>query len=365
MGNDSGARQRKTVNQAEAAKGRLYHLDAARVLAIALVTLYHIWKRMGKPVWHLGGLSVYGIPEWGNVGVLMLLVLSGYLMVNSYRRLDGLPWGKKLRVFYSGRFWRIAPAYYFAILFWCLCKDGIGRKDILVHLLFIHNSFDAYEYGISGVFWYLSVQMGLYLAVPFLFFIWRKCCAVFHLTGARRIWAELGVCAVFFLNGVVMYLNDMCKYHSIFFMAPYFLLGMALYNMQEVWGIRTKYLQILGVILICGGFALMLMPQSAAVPALYRGSIGLLLGSGMVLFSIYPIPEVFREPLACLSTAAYSAYLYNYVMNYLNGIRHLGDRQHVWMWMLFYMTMVLAYGLFMYQVVERPLQKIVSKARRK
>lgn len=365
MRNSGEAQEKKAGSAAVADRGRLYHLDAARVLAIVLVTLYHIWKRMGKPIWHRGWFSVYGIPEWGNAGVLMLLILSGYLMVNSYRRLDGLSFGRKLRAFYSSRFLRIAPAYYFAILFWCFCKSGIGRTDIIVHLLFIHNSFDAYEYGISGVFWYLSVQMGLYLAVPFLFLIWRKCCALFHLTGARRIWIELGVCGVLFLNGIVLYLQGMCKYHSIFFMAPYFLLGMALYNMQEVWGIQAKHLQILGAVLICGGFALMVMPQSVESPALYRGSIGALLGSGMVLFSRYPIPEVFREPLACLSAAAYSAYLYNYVMNYLNGIRNLGDRPHVWIWMLFYMTMVLGFGMFMYQVVERPFHKIVSGPRKK
>ena len=42
MADTSEAQEKKTVNHTAVEKGRLYHLDVARVLAIALVTLYHM-----------------------------------------------------------------------------------------------------------------------------------------------------------------------------------------------------------------------------------------------------------------------------------------------------------------------------------
>lgn len=342
-------------------KERMYHLDVARVVAIALVTMYHIWSRMGRPAQRAGLVDTYGLVHWGNVGVILMVILSGHLVIGGYRRLDGLPVWKKLRNFYWNKFLRIAPAYYVAILIKCMLDGKAEKWNVITHLLFIHNSFEAYSDGITGAFWYLSLQMGLYLVTPLFFFLWRKVCAWFHLAGHRRIWAEMGMCLVIFVINGALFEKGLYEYHSIYFLSPFFLLGMALYNLQEVYGRRSVGFQVLGILMSCGGIAMMFFWQNDDYRDIYRGVMAILLGGGMILFNYYPVPQMFREALATLSQASYSIYLYNFVMNSTKGIKRLGEYNFPYLWMLFYMAIVFGFGLLMYIVVEQPMQKLTAK----
>lgn len=342
---------------------RMDHLDVARVAAIALVTLYHIWSRMGRPEQRIWMADSYGLAHWGNVGVIWMVILSGHLAVTGYRKLDGLPVWKKLRNFYWNKFLRIAPAYYVAILIKCMLNGKAEKWNVITHLLFIHNSFDAYSDGITGAFWYLSLQMGLYLLTPLFFFLWRKACALARLAGSGRIWVELGLCAGIFAADGALFQLELYEYHSIYFLAPFYLLGMALYNFQEVYGKKPAGFQVLGISMFCGGIAMMFFWQNEEYRDIYRGVMAILLGSGMILFNCYSVSQTCREVLATLSQASYSIYLYNFVMNYTKSIKQLGEYSFPCLWMLFYMMIVFGFGLLMYTVVERPAHKITSKAR--
>lgn len=342
---------------------RMYHLDVARVIAIALVTLYHIWTRMGEPQQRIGFIDTYGLVRWGNVGVILMVILSGYLVIGGYRRLNGMPVWKKLRNFYWNKFLRIAPAYYVAILIKCMLNGKAEKWNVITHLLFIHNSFEAYSDGITGAFWYLSLQMGLYLFTPLFFFLWRKVCTLFSLSGGRRIWTELGMAAALFGIDGILFQQGLYEYHSIYFLAPFFLLGMALYNLQEVCDPKSWGFQILGILMFWAGIAMMFCWQKDDYRDIYRGVMAILLGGGMILFSRCPVPQMFRETFALLSQASYSIYLYNFVMNYTKNIKRLGEYEGTCLWMLFYMAIVFGFGMLMYPLVEQPMHKLTAKIR--
>lgn len=155
-----------------------------RGVAIGLVFFYHcfgiafgIWG----PGWKDGFLD-FNFPQgtlglfpctYGWSGVAIFFAISGFCIHLSRQRLTG--WWE----FFTRRFFRIYPPYLLALLIVVLIpplsdfqlNSLAGYKQMVVHLLFIHNLSPYSRWAISGPFWSVAVEFQLYLVYPALLFL--------------------------------------------------------------------------------------------------------------------------------------------------------------------------------------------------
>jgi peptidoglycan/LPS O-acetylase OafA/YrhL len=170
-------------------KSYLPQIDALRGLAALGVLFFHLYEGV-YPHAELRPLMVFSdlrshrdLWRWlaapclfGYAGVPLFFVISGfcihYSFLNSRRPFSFLP-------FMGRRFWRIYPAYLFAIsLALFLPGNPIWKthhlpKSLLLHLLFLHNLNHTTIFELSGPFWTLAVEFQFYIAFPFFLMLRR------------------------------------------------------------------------------------------------------------------------------------------------------------------------------------------------
>ncbi|MCX7309105.1 MAG: acyltransferase family protein, partial [Afipia sp.] len=142
-------------------------VDALRGIAVLLVVLAH------TPVPN----SLLALNIAGAYGVQLFFVVSAFtlfLSLSARRNTESNP----VLFFFLRRFFRIAPAFYFAMLFY-LMKDGTGATpwapqgiqswQIISTLLFINGWLpDSINAVVPGG-WSIAVEMTFYLFVPLCF----------------------------------------------------------------------------------------------------------------------------------------------------------------------------------------------------
>ena len=151
---------------------RLGVLDGLRGIAILLVVWFHIWQISWLPA---PARWLQFIPETGFIGVHIFFFISGFVIFYPYVRakLEGKPfptWGH----FAYRRAIKIVPSYalsialMFAIGYQHAEQSGGVVRDIVTHLLFIHNWFSDTYGSINGVLWTLAVEVQFYVVFPLL-----------------------------------------------------------------------------------------------------------------------------------------------------------------------------------------------------
>ena len=150
---------------------RIKPIDGLRAFAVLGVIWAHIWMFFSNVPMVVKGIDVNKLLSFGGIGVDLFFVISGFCMYLMYE--------KKTRNFNAGvykefivkRWKRIAPAFYFVVIFECfyyLVNHGeFPLKSFLSHLLFI-NTFDGSNV-LSPPFWSLATEWHFYLILPCLF----------------------------------------------------------------------------------------------------------------------------------------------------------------------------------------------------
>jgi peptidoglycan/LPS O-acetylase OafA/YrhL len=159
-------------------------LDGLRGIAIIMVIWFHIWQIS----WQGTNFSLFGhsisldfIPVTGFMGVELFFFISAFCLFYPYARY--LFEGKKLqpvRKFVYKRYIKIVPSYILAIILILIfvkqdfksVSDGV--RQVVSHLLFVHNIFKETEGTINGVFWSLGVEVQFYVLFPLLCWLFRK-----------------------------------------------------------------------------------------------------------------------------------------------------------------------------------------------
>lgn len=124
----------------------------------------------------------------GYQAVILFIVLSGFsLMLSVTKNNYSIKGGFKF--FLKRRIIRIIPPYLFAMLFsmlliWLFVGNKTGMhwdssipvnyKDVIYHVLLIHDFFSSVRNHINNSFWSISVEFRIYLFFPILVWIWRK-----------------------------------------------------------------------------------------------------------------------------------------------------------------------------------------------
>lgn len=147
---------------------RLPFIDALRGLAIFGVLLVHSGQAINDlPRW-LGSLA-----EQGARGVQLFFVISAFTLFLS---LDARKPSEKRPIlnFFMRRFFRIAPLFYCAILFYSFQRywysnESLPIANLIAKLLFINGWNPHWINNIVHGSWTIAVEMNFYILVPFLY----------------------------------------------------------------------------------------------------------------------------------------------------------------------------------------------------
>ncbi len=151
-------------------KKRNYNVDILRALATLLIVLYHCWVKCGQTELFHPVVTLI-VMLGGEIGVTAFFALSGYGIFCSLKNTDEN--GEiHFIAFFKKRMQRILPQYLVCLL---LCYAIMGNdlfnianiKNLVTHLLFIHNLFPAYSGAINGVLWTMGTIVQFYvIAIP-------------------------------------------------------------------------------------------------------------------------------------------------------------------------------------------------------
>ncbi len=257
---------------------------------------------------------------------------------------------KKIKIFYKSKILRIIPVYYISLIVWYfLIKEGIAVKpynvkDLIYHLLFIHTFDKTTFFSISGVFWYIGVQIHFYLLFPFIVILLEK---INNILLFLASFIPLVLASIFFSKGdVVLYWNAMI------FM-PTFVAGILLY--KGYMRIESKLFIVF--IFICI-FSIMNINNITLMLGMWdRVIAGILLG--VLLFNlrdgINKLPFYIKNFVTLIAITSYSIYLYNYIVVSYIPIVKSGSG------LVIYTMLVFGFGILMYELIEKPLTKIIKK----
>jgi len=193
------------------AKQHLLFLDGLRGMAALFVVMHHTVLQFYDLDFH--GLT--GIRKalvrflWeGHLAVDLFIVLSGFCLMLPVISADYRLKGGTFR-FYKKRAVRILPPYYFTnvlclllIAFWVGNKTGthwdisipVTYKDVMLHLLLVHDFLLNHTARINHVMWSVSVEFRIYLFFPLLVWLYRK-----YAAGSTLLFAILVAAAGFFI----------------------------------------------------------------------------------------------------------------------------------------------------------------------
>jgi peptidoglycan/LPS O-acetylase OafA/YrhL len=153
------------------------YIDSLRGIAILLVVLVHVGIVLDNMLDYFpeGGLLVSIIGN-GAYGVQLFLIVSAYtLTMSHYNRLDE---PHKNRNFFIRRFFRIAPMYYIAIIYFTLDKylqfnfvnpdfSAIPLRSMLSNIFFTNSLIPEHTNNYVPGGWSVSVEFLFYFMLPF------------------------------------------------------------------------------------------------------------------------------------------------------------------------------------------------------
>lgn len=182
---------------APAVGGRLDFLDTLRGLAAVYVVIYHMTllsrPDLEAPAW------LHKFVHAGGAGVTLFFVVSAFSLC--YTMPFRLRKTRPVASFYLQRFFRIAPLFYVAIVFY-LFRDVImfdvlrPLGEVLASVLFVFNLVPEGQQGFVWASWTIGVEMLFYAVFPLLYFRTNNIYdAIGWLIGSFLVWevVKLGV----------------------------------------------------------------------------------------------------------------------------------------------------------------------------
>lgn len=162
-------------------ENNLLFLDGLRGLSILLVIFFHAYSKWVDLVPYGSSFATIPVFKFGNFGVFLFFLISGFVILMSLERCDSY-WH-----FLKKRWLRLFPAMLFisifvfftAALFWERPAGLPIARDILPGVTFIHPFLWGQILGgqqgmLEGAFWTIYVEVFFYLIFGFIFFIAKR-----------------------------------------------------------------------------------------------------------------------------------------------------------------------------------------------
>jgi peptidoglycan/LPS O-acetylase OafA/YrhL len=239
----------------------LRYIDALRGFAVIGVILVHCAQVGGNNYPFL----IENLFRNGAMGVQLFFMVSAFTLFLSYNGRKNLENNTKLN-FFIRRFFRIAPLYYVAILYY-LYQNGMGARptlgdinyvsqgNILSNFFFVHGLNPQWINSIVPGGWSISVEMFFYCLMPFLakkITNTNRALLFFTITLLIKILSDFVITNIHHSNDSGYWSNFIFYYFPTQF--PIFAIGILLYfiiTQKEILAtINVKYVFIAGLILL-------------------------------------------------------------------------------------------------------------------
>jgi peptidoglycan/LPS O-acetylase OafA/YrhL len=212
--------------------------------------LFHCYYLVTRHV-VVAGLDITFLWNYGQSGIHLFFVLSGFLLFTPYARamLNGRP-APSTKRFFQRRALRILPAYWVCLAILSATQFGqlaspAGLANIGVHLLMLHDDVASMNRAINGPFWTLAIEAQFYLVLPI--FAW----AIARFVGATRSrWrVVIGVLAVVLGALALRSVDEVVQGH--FEHIPGIRGDVAKLFVHATLGVQGKYLEVFALGMLC------------------------------------------------------------------------------------------------------------------
>lgn len=347
-------------------KGRVNVLDVLRVVAVVMVILSHYYLNypdVGRKV------------AWGALGVQLFFIISGFVI---YASLENT---KNYRDFIVKRFLRLSPAMLicstiiFVFFRFFYTGEGYANSKLFSNYLIANTFIDptfinvffgrVRYYYLDGAFWSLWVEICFYTLIGLLYFINKKkfinyyviicftLTPIFMLfytsTGQNVLQTTFSLTAeqayLFKIYGRALAFFDNCFW---------FLIGIFLYLLYND---KTKKKYIYYIIFL---FLINIVKDKFYFPLIIFSMIAF--AFFMVFVYASQKVEFIAQPLLCkIGVASYSMYLIHYYLGMV-VVKYLKENvADSYIWPFLVMIVVILFGLFSYNYLEKPLGKLYKK----
>lgn len=286
------------------------YIDSLRGIAILLVILVHVQFIQGISLsMSYFPMVVSSFIENGRLGVQLFFIVSAFTLMMSHQRRQNED--HATRNFFIRRFFRIAPMYYLAIVYFTFANftgfenpdwSSIPKKELLLNVFFINGFFPQYIHHYVPGGWSITVEFAFYAMFPFLFSKIKSLNSALVFTLATLLFCTI---ADFALRSVSSHLDEFLK-HYIIAQLPVFSLGILAYFINKEKGLTLKpyVLLLIGLVVF--------MYSYVALPYHFLYSIAFF----MLLITLIKKPYAFlsNKILASIGKVSFSLYLMHFVV---------------------------------------------------
>lgn len=347
-------------------KGRVDVLDTLRVVAIVMVILSHYYlnyPNIGRQV------------SWGALGVPLFFVISGFVINSSLDKT------RDYKEFIFKRFLRLSPAMLICstitFSFFRFVYEGEGYESsksfvnyIWANLLIDPNFINIFcgelkYYYIDNAYWSLWVEIIFYALIGFLYFIDKNRFILYYILVSiigmpifYLMFSSIGANILQTYWGIseetTAKLHFIARGFPFFQSAFWFLKGIFLYQLYH----NKQKIKYVLYILICFIINMTLDKYTNSIIV-----FSVLLFSFMMFLVYYPekIKYMSNAILSKIGIASYSMYLIHYHLGMVM-VKYLNEKvAYSYIWPFMVLVLVIAFGLFSYKYLERPLRKLYEK----
>ena len=352
---------------------KLHYVDAIRGVAILLVIMRHAAQQGAVALSHFFSVLF----SLGASGVQLFFMASAFTLYRSYRNRQGIE-SHATRNFFIRRFFRIAPLYYLAILYfvfytffnvpyWFGEQPYLSSYNILSNVFFVHG-FSPYWINYSNVVpggWSIAVEMTFYAITPWLFYKIKTMKHAFVFLCLALVF-KLVLQEVFIQMPLISESTVWREFLFYYFpnQLPVFALGIILYFLiTDVKSLHTvsKSLKILA-------FVLLLIQAGTTFDFLYMNH--LVISSGMLLFcwllSQGNLKFISNAFIRYIGKISFSLYLVHFVVigwlikfDWIDFSSHALINYGIRFMVLLFFSMLISSITYTY--VEVPFQRLGSK----
>lgn len=282
---------------------RLLGLDSLRGAAIALVIMFHVQLHFPAP-----GL-VGRIALLGYNGVQLFFIVSGITMCYMWSARREETW--ETAKFLIRRLCRIAPPFWFAIVFYMLWRrtgwsnlEPAGAADAIITALLLHGFVPRDINLVVPGGWSIAAEAGFYVLFPWL--VTRLTTAISRLRAAFALWVACTACT--WLIRRHFNIDETVLYYSLLTQLPIFVLAMASFDMLFS-GARLPVFHVAAIAAVWIAAALLgKWLNWPTRPALWAEVVLMLVLTATVL------KRYESRALAFLGRISFSAYLFHFAV---------------------------------------------------
>lgn len=329
-------------------KKRDMSLDFIRILAMALIVLFHFYSYF--PVnssWSL----VFKNGTWGGLGTGIFFMISGYLLRSRYKG------NYSIRDFYKKRWLSIYPAFYLAFLgsyiFMLVTGSSPFYGGPAYRLIYTVLGIDKYlnwyniaNYSTVGE-WFTAVILVLYIIYPLLSNCLNRAKASFSVV-ILIIYLFMNFTGLFPLNGDISLINSLMMFWA----------GMWIADLGE--GIRKRKWP--AAIFAAAGLLLLLVEIPG--PKIIMTHL-LAAAMFLVIYILFP-REISAKPVSgtiiFLAGLSYDIYLvHHFLLLVLDSLlKHFGFAPGIGLKLVIYILLTLGFG-WLLNVITKPVVSLFKK----